>query len=128
MALTLTGEVTISLRVSDWKASLQWYTSRLGFEPMYTAEEIGWCEMRTASGDVSIGLSQVDSVSPNDSCVPTFTVKDVDADRARREADGVRFEGETMTIEGLVKLATFVDPDGNPFMLAQPLSEGPPSC
>lgn len=128
MPSTFTGGVTLSLRVSDWKASLEWYTTRLGFELLYAVEEIGWCEMRTASGDVTVGLSQVESVSPNDSCVPTFTVGDLDADRARLEAAGVAFEGETMTIEGLVKLATFVDPDGNPFMLAQPLSEGAPSC
>ena len=124
MQTTLTGEVTLALRVSDWRASLEWYTSRLGFELLYAAEEIGWCEMRTASGDVAVGLSQVEKVAPNDSCVPTFTVSDVDAERSRLEALDVRFEGDTMTIEGLVKLATFVDPDGNAFMLAQPLAQG----
>lgn len=128
MSNTFTGEITLSIRVSDWRASLEWYTTCLGFELLYAAEEIGWCELRTASSDVAIGLSQVENISPNDSCVPTFTVKDVDADRSRLEAAGVRFEGETMTVEGLVKLATFIDPDGNPFMLAQPLSEGNTPC
>ena len=33
----------------------------------------------------------------------------------------MRFDGETNEIEGMVKLATFYDPDGNSFMLAQSL-------
>jgi hypothetical protein len=33
----------------------------------------------------------------------------------------VRFDGETREIEGMVRLATFYDPDGNTFMLAQRL-------
>jgi hypothetical protein len=43
--------------------------------------------------------------------------------RARRhlEQHGVRFDGDTYEISGMVKLATFYDPDGNPFMLAEAL-------
>ena len=39
------------------------------------------------------------------------------------EAAGVRFDGETETIEGMVSIATFFDPDGNALMLAEDLSE-----
>jgi len=31
----------------------------------------------------------------------------------------VKFDGDTITIEGMVKIATFYDPDGNAMMLAE---------
>ena len=42
---------------------------------------------------------------------------------AEFESHDVRFDGDTITIEGLVKLATFFDPDGNPLMLSQSLMQ-----
>lgn len=53
--------------------------------------------------------------------VLTWSVEDIDASRAVIEAKGVRFDGETRTLPGLVKLATFFDPDGNVMMFAQSL-------
>ncbi len=50
-----------------------------------------------------------------------FGVADVDSARAQLEAKDVRFDGETQTIPDMVKLATFFDPDGNTFMLAEDL-------
>ena len=38
---------------------------------------------------------------------------DLDAARDALESKGVEFDGDTRTIEGMVKLATFFDPDGN---------------
>lgn len=35
----------------------------------------------------------------------------------------VPFDGDTLTIEGMVRLATFYDPDGNKLMLYQGLGE-----
>ena len=40
---------------------------------------------------------------------------------AGRESLDTRFDGDTYEIDGTVKLATFYDPDGNAFMLAQQL-------
>jgi len=40
-----------------------------------------------------------------------------------RRVVGVKFDGETETIEGMVSTATFYDPDGNALMLAQDLSD-----
>jgi predicted enzyme related to lactoylglutathione lyase len=34
----------------------------------------------------------------------------------------VRLEGESFELEGMVRLATFYDPNGNAFMLAQNLA------
>jgi CreA protein len=56
-------------------------------------------------------------------CVPTWEVEDIDAARAALEAAGVRFDGDTDVNEGMVKLATFFDPDGNALMLSQTLME-----
>ena len=38
------------------------------------------------------------------------------------EAEGVRFDGDTVQIDGMVRLASFFDPDNNALMLAQDLS------
>lgn len=46
--------------------------------------------------------------------------------RAQLETKKVKFDGEIQTIEGMVALATFFDPDGNQLMLAQHLSGGQP--
>ena len=39
--------------------------------------------------------------------------------RAHLEGLGTRFDGDTHEIEGMVKLATFYDPDGNAWSLQQ---------
>jgi CreA protein len=55
-------------------------------------------------------------------------VRDISATRQYLEEQGVPFDGETMTIPGMVSLATFFDPDGNKHMLYEDLSgqEGAP--
>ena len=50
-------------------------------------------------------------------------VTDIDAARTELEAKGVRFEGDIVELPGLVKLATFYDPDGNRYMFAQSLMD-----
>jgi hypothetical protein len=54
-------------------------------------------------------------------------VADIDVARKHLESKDVRFDGDTYEIEGMVKLATFYDPDGNSFMLAQSLTDEIPS-
>ena len=51
--------------------------------------------------------------------MPTFGVNDIDAARAHLESLDTRFDGDTYEIDGMVKLATFYDPDGNAWMLSQ---------
>lgn len=70
---------------------------------------------------VSIGLNQDgDALGPG--TTPVFGVHDIHAARAELEAKGVSFEGDTTEIPGMVRLATFTDPDGNRYMLAQSLA------
>ncbi len=119
------SETTCAINVTDFKASSMWYQDVLGFTPLYEMEEIGWGEFLTNVPGVTVGLSQVEP-GANSAPVPggatlTFGVFDIETSRALLEAKGVRFDGETREIAGLVKLATFFDPDGNTFMLAQGL-------
>ena len=51
-----------------------------------------------------------------------FGVVDIDVARAELEGKGVRFDGDTIELPGMVKLASFFDPDGNRYMLAQSLA------
>jgi predicted enzyme related to lactoylglutathione lyase len=51
-------------------------------------------------------------------------VHHLDSVRSRMEEAGVAFEGPTEVVEGFVKLATFLDPDGNRVMLAEDLQGG----
>lgn len=118
----LVPTITLSLSVSDRKASAQWYEDMLGFKVAYHADEIGWSEMTTATEGVTLGLGEQMEVKPGN-CVPVFGVTDLADARAGLEAKGVRFDGATETIDGMVSLATLYDPDGNALMLAQDLTE-----
>jgi len=111
-------QLVISVNVSNFDAAVEWYRQALGFEVVYRLDEYGWGEIRTPWGGVSIGLSQTEELKQGGT-VPTFGVKDIDAARRHLESLGTRFDGDTYEIEGMVKLATFYDPDGNAWMLAE---------
>ena len=113
--------LTCSISVSDYAASMKWYREKLGFKFLYETPEIGWGELDTGIAGVSVGLSQVEQVTPSGGVVLTFGVEDIGHARTQLEMRGVRFDGETQVIPGLVKLATFFDPDGNPLMIAESL-------
>jgi len=112
--------LVISVNVSDFGAAVEWYEKALGFELEYRMDEYGWGEMRTPHPNIQVGLGQTEEVK-NGGTTPTWTVKDIDAARAHLESAGARFDGDTYQIQDMVKLATFYDPDGNPWMLAQSL-------
>ena len=114
-------QLVISVNVSDFAASVEWYKQALGFELIYSLDQYGWGEVKTPWGGVTIGLSQVEELKQGGT-VPTFGVKDIEAARKHLESLDTRFDGDTYEIEGMVKLATFYDPDGNAWMLAQSLN------
>lgn len=122
-SLGFDGGLTISMQTKDRKKAAAWYTDVMGMKMLYDVEEIGWCELQTevAGGRVNIGLSQVEKPKVGAGPVPTFGVKDIVAARKQMEAKKVRFDGETMEIPHMVKLATFFDLDGNALMLFQDL-------
>jgi catechol 2,3-dioxygenase-like lactoylglutathione lyase family enzyme len=115
------GELTIATQVTDLERAIAWYREVLGFEIIYKVDGMGWCEMTSPVANVAVGLSQVERPKTTGP-VPVWSVADIDKARAALERRHVRFDGETLTIEGMVRLATFFDPDGNAWMLSQSLS------
>ena len=122
-ALNYDGGLTCSLNCTDLKRSIQWYQDTLGFKLLYQVDEMGWCELASAVTRVNIGLSQVEKAGGKGGATLTFGVKDIDQARKTLEGKKVRFDGATQTIEGMVRLATFFDPDDNALMLYQDLQK-----
>jgi catechol 2,3-dioxygenase-like lactoylglutathione lyase family enzyme len=123
-ALGYDGGLTCALGVRDLDRSIEWYRDVLGFELLYKLDDLRWCELRSPVERVNVGLSEVEEAGGRGGATLTFGVRDLDAARRRLEEGGVRFDGESRTIEGMVRLATFFDPDGNALMLYQDLQAG----
>ncbi len=120
--VALDNTITLALSVRDRHASADWYEKNLGFELLVHFDEAGWSELRTNTDGVTLGLGEQMEPMPGN-MVPVFGVPDIATARTALEDAGVRFDGETETIEGMVSTATFYDPDGNALMLAQDLSK-----
>lgn len=117
------GGLTCGLNVTDIQKSMKWYQEVLGFDLIYYMEELGWCELKSPVAKVNVGLSQAEKMpSPGGNAVMTWGVKDIEAACNELKSKEVKFDGDIRTIEGMVKLATFYDIDGNCFMLYQDLS------
>lgn len=119
--VSLDNTITLALSVRDRHASADWYMKILGFELIMHIDEAGWSEMQTKTEGVTLGLGEQAEPAPGNT-VPVFGIADIATARANLEAVGVKFDGDTETIEGMVATATFYDPDGNALMLAQDLS------
>ena len=121
--ISLKETITIALSVKDRHVSAQWYENMLGFEAIYHADEAGWSELQTKTVGVTLGLGEHTKPAPGN-CVPVFGIADLDASRQKLEQADVKFDGKTDVVEGMVKTATFYDPDGNALMLAEDLTVG----
>jgi hypothetical protein len=119
--ISLNETITISLSVKDRHVSAKWYEDMLGFKAIYHADDAGWSELQTNTLGVTIGLGEHTKPAPGN-CVPVFGIADLDASRQMLEQAQVKFDGETDVVEGMVKTATFYDPDGNALMLAEDLT------
>ena len=115
------GDITLASSVKDLDKSVAWFKEILGFEEVFRAAEAGWAELTTPTKDVTIGLGQNTEVTGQGGTTPVFGVVDIAAARSELEAKGVRFDGDTVEVPNMVKLATFFDPDGNTYMFAQSL-------
>ncbi len=116
------GDITLSSSVRDLDTSIAWFEDKLGFEVLFRVDEAGWAEMSTPTPGVSIGLGVNQEVDGSGGTTPVFGVNDIVAAKAELEGKGVTFDGDIVEIPGLVKLATFFDPDGNSYMFAQSLA------
>jgi len=109
----------ISVSVSDYDRSVAWYRDVLGFELDYELKEYGWCELKTPFG-FRIGIGQTETVVAAGNVTPTFGVHDIDEAIAHLREHDVNVE-DWHEIPDMVRLSTFYDPDGTPWMLAQTL-------
>ena len=121
-ALPYIPGLTISMQCSDLERSINWYRDVMGFELLYKLDDLGWAELKTAIPGVNLGVSQVENVKVGGP-TPTFGVSDIASARSTLESQGVRFDGDTMVIPDMVKLATFFDPDDNALMIFEALGE-----
>ena len=117
------GTITLSSTVKSLDVATAWFQAKLGFEQVFRVP--GWAEVATPVPGVTIGLAEGDETPGSGGTTPVFGVVDIDAARRELEAKGVSFEGETIELPDMVKLATFTSPDGNRYMLAQSLAEQP---
>ena len=117
------GGLTCTLGVTDLKKSVAWFQDVLGFNLEYLLEDMGWCEMKSPTAGVWLGLSQVEEMKTGGGSTLVFGVADIDHARAELEKKSVRFDGETITIPDMVRLCTFFDDDGNTCMFYQSLAQ-----
>ena len=113
------GDMTLASSVKDLDKSIAWFQEMLGFELVFRVDEAQWAELASPTKDVTIGLGANQEVNGRGGTTPVFGVKDIAQARAELEGKGVEFDGDTVEIEGMVKLATFFDPDGNTYMFAE---------
>ncbi len=114
-------EINLALGVTDLERSVAFFEERLGFPKLFLDAKHRWATLGTFVPGVTLGLSEVETAAGRGGATPTFGVRDLDAVRRRLESAEVAFDGDTIEIPGVTKFATFFDPDGNAFMLAQKL-------
>ncbi|MCH9808606.1 MAG: VOC family protein [Alphaproteobacteria bacterium] len=119
--VSLDNTITFAISVRDRHGSAKWYKDMLGFELIHHVDEAGWSEMMTKTDGVTLGLGEHTEPVPGNA-VPVFGVGNIATARKDLETAGVKFDGETIVVEGMVSTATFYDPDGNALMLAQDLT------
>ncbi|MEM6999168.1 MAG: VOC family protein [Pseudomonadota bacterium] len=117
------GDITLSSSVRDLDTSIAWFQEILGFELVFRVDEAGWAELTSPTSGVTIGLGVSDEVDSSGGTTPVFGVTDIEAACAELAAKGVQFDGQIEEVPGMVKLATFADPDGNAYMLAESLTD-----
>ncbi|HYI47746.1 MAG TPA: VOC family protein [Allosphingosinicella sp.] len=122
MGIDYDGGLTCSCGVTDLGRSIAWYQNVLGFELLYRADEIAWCELSTPVARVNVGLSQVEEAGGKGGATLTFGVADIEAARAELDRHDVRQDGPIRDIPNLVRLLTFYDPDDNALMFYQDMA------
>lgn len=113
-------KVTVSwFSTKDFEQTKKFYSDVLGLKEIFGTQ--GWAEYAESAGDVSIGLAANPHAGKEPGATIVLQVADIEAERKRLEARGVKFVGKTEEVPGIVKLATFRDPSANRLQLAQSL-------
>ncbi len=106
---------------ADLDEAKKFYGDSLGLQQVFEMD--GWAEFSHAPGATSIGVSVNPLPGQKTGATIVLKVTDLDETRAELLKKGIEFEGPTEEIPGVVKLATFRDPFGNPLQLVQELVE-----
>lgn len=120
--IDFSSRLVCSIQVKDHRAASAWYNDALGCNMLFESEQMGMSFMDTPVPGVSLDLSQVENPRAEGGATLVWGVKNLDDSRAILESKGIRFDGPTRVYDGMVKLATFFDPDGNTLMLFESLS------
>ncbi|HBY64249.1 MAG TPA: hypothetical protein DEH78_30875 [Solibacterales bacterium] len=112
--------VTAWYSVPDMDAARRFYTETLGLKVIYQME--GWMEFAAEAGQPTVAISDSPAIGGGGATV-VWRVADIEKSRAELVAKGVRFEGKIEEFPGVVRVATFRDPAGNPGQLVQLLME-----
>lgn len=119
--LNFQGSMTCAMQVKDLSKAMSWYQDVLGFKESFRLDDMGWGEVKAPSNGVTLGFSAVEQPQVEGGATITFEVADIECARQLLEEKDVKFDGPIHTIEGVVKLTTFFDPDGNKLMFTQSL-------
>lgn len=115
-------QVTVSwFSVKDFDQAKKFYGQTLGLRKVL--EMPGWVEFAGAKGEAAIGLATQPYAGSEPGGTVVLRVDNIESERKRLEASGVKFEGKIEEIPGMVKLATFRDPSGNRLQLCQALMQ-----
>ena len=117
------GGLTCVIQVSDLSASKAWYQEVLDFQLLFELPDKAFCELASPVNRVTVGLSQVNDFKTSLGTTLTFGVNNIETARSELESRGVRFDGPTEEIPGIVKLASLFDPDNNRLMLYESLED-----
>lgn len=106
------------LFVTDMRRSVDFYKTVLRSQPVYQSDD--WSEFRV--GQATLGLHRWGGgAAPASTGVKLFLeVDDLDAEKCRLEAAGVRLRGEIEELPNGGRLLDFEDPDGHVLQLWQP--------
>jgi predicted enzyme related to lactoylglutathione lyase len=114
LASAISGVDVVGVPSQDWERSRRFYVEMLGLRPDENSQSEFWV------GETCFGIWEPQRMGmefkPQTSGIALLRVDDVAAARTELEAKGVQFVGETFDT-GVCHMATFVDPDGNPFVL-----------
>lgn len=112
----------------DFSKAKSFFVDTLGLKIEELNEEYCWMELAGHDGGSILGVGMAsnnpeipDPIKPGQNAVFTMIVENIDADRKELLAKGVRAIGDIIEIPGHVKMATFLDEDGNHFQLAERL-------
>jgi CreA protein len=105
--------------VDDFESAKKFYGQVLGLKKTFELQQ--WAEFAGAEGEESIGIAANPHAGKEPGATIVLDVSDIERERRRLESAGVKFEGKTEEIPGIVRLATFRDPYGNRLQLAQAL-------